>query len=106
VELDAEQFEKLCHIQCTQNEMSAWFKISVDTLERWSLRHYKEKLADTQKRFAAGGLASLRRAQWVAATEKDKTAMMIWLGKQYLGQTDKTELSTGDEKPFVLNYKL
>jgi hypothetical protein len=33
------------------------------------------------------GKASLRRMQWRAAERS--TAMLIWLGKQYLGQTGK-----------------
>ena len=36
------------------------------------------------------GKASLRRLQWKQAQSGDKT-MLIWLGKQLLGQSDKRE---------------
>ena len=51
-----------------------------------------------QKR--GSGKTSLRRAQWLSA-QKGNPTMLIWLGKQYLGQRDKSshELSGPDGKP-------
>jgi hypothetical protein len=50
---------------------------------------------------------SLRRKQFQVALEgKGNVGMLIWLGKQYLGQTEKNELSTGSERPFILKYNL
>lgn len=43
-----------------------------------------------QKR--AKGKLSLRRKQFQLALSGDRT-MLIWLGKQYLGQVDKSELT-------------
>jgi len=40
---------------------------------------------------AMAGKASLRRTQWKAATGGNST-MMVWLGKNVLGQTDKQEI--------------
>jgi len=34
----------------------------------------------------------LRRAQFKAATTGNNTALMIWLGKQYLEQTDQQNI--------------
>lgn len=38
------------------------------------------------------GLASLRRRQFKAANDGNPT-MLVWLGKQYLGQADKQEIA-------------
>ena len=48
-----------------------------------------------QKR--TGGKIALRRAQFKAATTGNNTALMIWLGKQYLEQTDQQNI-TADVK--------
>ena len=34
-EIDQEQFEKLCGLQCTKEEVADWFDCSEDTIERW-----------------------------------------------------------------------
>ena len=46
------------------------------------------------KKHQGEGKASLRRAQWKAAQDGNPT-MLVWLGKQMLGQRDKQEI-TGD----------
>lgn len=88
-EIDFEQLEKLCFIQCTLEEIAGWFKVSEDTIERRVVEHYGERFADVQKKHASGGKISIRRLQFRLA---EKTpALAIWLGKQYLGQSDKSE---------------
>lgn len=90
--IDPEVFEGLCRIQCTEEEIASFFKCSVDTIERWCKRQYKETFAEVYKKYAATGKISLRRAQLKLA-EKNAT-MAIWLGKQYLGQKDDEHMST------------
>ncbi len=98
IEIDANQFEKLCSIQCTLNEIAGFFNCSSDTVERWCKREYKESFADTYKKYSAGGKISLRRYQFKMA--EHNAAMAIWLGKQYLGQTEKQEvmIATQDDE--------
>jgi hypothetical protein len=50
------------------------------------------------------GRMSLRRLQWKKAQEGN-TTMLIWLGKQYLGQSDKQELTGKDGKSLVPDIK-
>lgn len=52
----------------------------------------------------AGGKASLRRMQWKSA-EDGNTTMLIWLGKNILGQTDKVqnEISGPNGAPVQIN---
>lgn len=92
-EIPKEQFESLCSIQCTLEEIAGFFKCSEDTIERWCKRTYRDEdnkpmgFADTYKKYSVAGRMSLRRWQFRSA-ENGNTAMLIWLGKQYLGQTE------------------
>lgn len=90
-EINREQFENLCFIQCTLDEVAGWFKCSEDTIERWCKREYGLRFADAFKRFSQGGKISLRRSQFKLA-EKN-AAMAIFLGKQYLGQKDEPDIN-------------
>ena len=93
-EIDSDQFEKLCGLQCTLAEISGWFGCSEDTVERWCKRTYSAGFADAFKRYSQSGKISLRRYQFKIA-EKN-AAMAIFLGKQYLGQRDVPDVSTAD----------
>ena len=81
--VDLELVEKLAHIQCTYAEIASTLGVSVDTLQR------NKNFAAVYKRGAEGGRKSLRRMQFESAN-KGNIAMQIWLGKQYLGQSDHT----------------
>ena len=103
-EIDWVQFEKLCGIQATEIEISEWFHCSVDTVERACKRQYGETFADVYKKKASSGKISLRRKQFEVAIGGNVT-MLIWLGKQHLGQRDNIELPPQDnKKPTQINY--
>jgi hypothetical protein len=46
--------------------------------------------------------ASIRRAQFEAGVRKGNVTMLIWLGKQFLGQRDKQELTGGGGGPLTV----
>ncbi len=83
-------FESLCAIQCTQEEILSVLNISDKTLNSWCNSTYDKNFSEVFKEKRQGGKASLRRNQWRMA-EKNPT-MAIWLGKQYLNQTDNVEV--------------
>lgn len=89
--IDKEQFEKLCSIQCTLEEISGFFGCSEDTIERWCERTYKERFADIYAKKRGLGKISLRRSQFRMA--ETNPTMAIWLGKQYLGQTEHQDIT-------------
>lgn len=91
LEIDTEQFKKLCGIQCTLDEIASWFKCSEDTIERWCKRELKMSFAEAFQTWSADGKISLRRTQFRMA--ETNVSMAIWLGKQYLGQRDHQEVS-------------
>lgn len=80
--IDENQVRILASMQCTQEEIASVMGCSVDTLAR--------RFADTIKEGQLEGRASLRRYQWAGA-KKGSPAMLIWLGKQMLGQKDQVE---------------
>lgn len=86
-EIDQKQFENLCGLQCTLEEICGWFGVCSDTLESWCKRTYHQGFSEVFRQKRGTGKISLRRAQFRLA-EKNAN-MAIWLGKQYLGQTDK-----------------
>lgn len=88
-EIDEKAFRNLCGLMCTLDEIAGFFECSQDTIERWCVRTYGESFADTFKKYSNAGKISLRRAQFRLA-EKN-AAMAIFLGKNYLGQTDSVE---------------
>ena len=85
--IDTEQLEKLASMHCTVPEMAAFFSVSRDTLER----RYAAIIAKGRET----GKTRLRKAQWEAAL-KGNIVMMIFLGKQYLAQSDKLEQTIAD----------
>lgn len=88
--ISQEEFEKLCALQCTQDEFCGWFECADKTLEAFCKKTYGLSFADAFERFRGKGKISLRRMQWRMA--ESSAAMGIWLGKQYLGQTDKIQV--------------
>lgn len=91
IEIDKEQFEKLCSLQCALVEFASFFNCSEDTIERWCQRTYKQDFAEVFALKRGVGKISLRRAQFRMA--ETNASMAIWLGKQYLGQTEKQEVT-------------
>ena len=99
-EIDYQVFESLCRLQCTLEEIASFFKVSEDTIERRVKSHYRFGFADAFKQYSAGGKISLRRAQFRMA--ETNVGMAIWLGKQYLGQTEKIEAAIEELPPFIV----
>ena len=88
IEIDFDMVKKLCAIQCTGQEIADVLDVSYDTVERRVKEVYQISFADYIKKHSANGKMSLRRKQHEVAMNGN-TTMLVWLGKQYLGQTDK-----------------
>ena len=86
IQIDQLQFENLCKMQCTEVEIASWFECSVDTIERWCKSTYNMTFAEIYAQKREAGKISLRRCQFQMA--QTNPTMAIFLGKQYLGQTD------------------
>lgn len=89
IEIDEENFKKLCGLQCTLAEIASFFNCSEDTIENWCKRTLKMSFSDAFKKHSAAGKTSLRRWQFKMA--EHNCAMAIFLGKNWLSQSDKIE---------------
>jgi transposase len=103
--INQERFEKLCGLHCTLGEISGFFNVSEDTVERWVKRIYKQKFADVYKQKSGAGAVSIRRKQMEVALGGN-IVMLIWLGKQYLGQSEKQEIKHDSKSIQILIDKM
>ena len=81
LDIDPEQVTRLARLHCTMEEMASFFGCHRDTL-------HNNFSAEIDKGRSEGNI-SLRRKQWQMAVEKGNVVMLIWLGKQMLGQRNE-----------------
>jgi len=84
VQIDLVELEKLCSLQCTDQELADWFGVSTRTIEN---RRKRPEFAQAIQRGRSKGRISVRRAQ-MKMLESGNGSMGVWLGKQLLGQRD------------------
>ena len=75
-----EEFEKLAELHCTWQEISDWYSVPVSTL--------RDNFADLYQKGTTKTKQRLRQAQLKLAMNGDRS-MLIWLGKNILGQSDQ-----------------
>jgi hypothetical protein len=88
------QLVELIKIQCTRDEICEVLGMSDTTLTRRIAERKIEGVTNFEalyKKHQGEGKASLRRGQWKAAQSGNPT-MLVWLGKQVLGQKDRQEV--------------
>lgn len=88
VDIDPEQVIRLARLHCTMQEMADFFGCHRDTL-------HNNFSAEITKGRSEGNI-SLRRKQWQIAVEKGNPVLLIWLGKQMLGQVNERIDSDSD----------
>jgi hypothetical protein len=105
--IDMAALQSLVEIQCTAEECASVMGISVDTIDRRLKEAGYAGFADFYKKHMDSGKTSLRRAQWKAATIDHNPTMLVWLGKQVLGQKDRqeVELTVSDDIAEMLDAR-
>ena len=93
-ELDTKLIERLSSIFCTNEEIDSVVECHADTLA--------DNFSEYLKKGRSRGKMSLRRMQWEKA-QTGNTTMLIWLGKQMLGQKDRLETSE-EAQPLPWSY--
>ena len=78
--INQKQFESLCAIQCTQEEICNVLDVTDKTLTRWCNEVYNLSFSEVYEQKRDIGRMSLRRNQFKLA-EGGNTTMQIWLGK-------------------------
>jgi len=84
IPVDWKKAEKMFEEHATVQEVADYFGLTITALTR------RNEFVECYKRAYAKGKLSLRRLQWALANRGDRT-MLIWLGKQYLGQSDQLD---------------
>ena len=88
---DQKEFEDLCKIQCTRDDICTVFNCDPKTLTRFCEDTYQAGFKEVFDKLSIGGKTSLRRTLFNMA--KTKPVIAIWLSKQYLGMSDRQEIS-------------
>lgn len=99
-EIDLNTLDKLIGIQCSAEECAQFFEVSADTIDRRIKEEYSMGFAEYFTIKRGQGKIALRRKQYQVALSGN-TTLLIWLGKQYLGQTEKTSLIDGRKEQYV-----
>jgi hypothetical protein len=82
--IDIVELEKLCGMQCTDEEMAAWFNVSTRTIER---RRKNPRFNEVMEQAKAKGRVSVRRMLFRLAAAGN-VAAVIFLAKNVLGYRD------------------
>ena len=90
-----DQVEKLASLMCTLSEIGDIIGCSHDTIQRNQLAQESYELGVAQAK------KSIRKTQFDIATKLNSSIMAMWLGKVYLGQTDKIQ-NTDDNIPLPI----
>jgi hypothetical protein len=95
--VDFELLSNLAEIHCTDEELSSLLGVSVSYIEGERRKgEENSEFLRVYKTAWANGKKSLRRKQWEMAEEGNAT-MLVWLGKQILGQRDKRDIEQKTE---------
>ena len=82
IKMDSEQVENLAEFGCTTLEIAKFFKCDESTVRK----RYKEEMSSGREKMKI----NLRQIQFKLATTN--AAMSIFLGKNYLAQTDRQSI--------------
>lgn len=105
-EKDIEMFKRMCSRFGTRDGIAAIFGIDPKTLNRLIDENLREEIApgssepvsfeDAFAVYSQAGCQLLREAQFEKALSGN-ASMLIWLGKQYLGQSDSNDIAIATE---------
>ena len=94
--INEEVLQRSASIGCTYAELAALQGMAMSTF--WEHTERRPELKTMIEEARDTGRGTLRRLQWQQAAAGNPT-MLIWLGKQMLGQRDKQEVSGPDGGP-------
>lgn len=93
-ELDRKQFESLCSMQCSVEELCGWFGCDEAALNDWCQATYGESFEAVFYRLTVAGRIALRRDQMMAA--KKNASMGAYLDRKLAAKTDKPAAKAKD----------
>ena len=94
VNIDWKAVNSLLEADCEGTEIAAYIGIDATTLYRRCKEDNKISFALYLQQKKAKGNSLLKVKQFEAAIKDKDRTMLIWLGKQRLGQKEKSEIET------------
>lgn len=88
-EIDKTNFEKLCGMQCTLEEICDFFDVQDKTLNSWCKRTYNKTFYEVFKQKRSIGKISLRRSGFKLA--ETNPSVHIFYAKNFLGMSDEVK---------------
>ena len=98
-DIDWEEAARLIQAGCKGTEIAAYYGIHKETLYGRCETDLKLGFSDFLHQNRSKGDALLLAKQFESALKDKDRGMLIWLGKQRLGQRDKHD-HTSDDRPF------
>jgi hypothetical protein len=97
--IDKDELEKLMKLYPTVREAADWFGVSDSSLERFVKANFDMSFDALRDKSFVKTRIAIKRAQIDKALKGDNV-MLIWCGKQYLGQRDvqAVQLSNDGDK--------
>ena len=89
--------------QCFATGIASSLGISVDTLYLRCKKDLNIDYTEFSEQKKAEGVEMLREKQYKLAMEGDRT-LLVWLGKQYLGQSEKQEMKHEFKNELPVNF--
>ena len=93
IDSDGAEVKKLASFGCNNSEIAELLGVTEGTI--------RKRFSDNLTKGRSSLKKSLRRKQIEIALSGNVT-MLIWLGKNMLGQTDKQEITGDEEKPVTV----
>jgi hypothetical protein len=104
-QIDWEILDKLCQLQCTQKEIAYFFDCTDDTIQNLCIKHKNKGFSEYYAQKAVVGKIAVRRKQLQIA-ETGNTTMLIWLGQNWLGQSNRETVTNDSEKEIKVNINI
>ncbi|HEX4875756.1 MAG TPA: hypothetical protein VFV31_03735 [Chitinophagaceae bacterium] len=104
--IDWNKVDELLEAGCDGTQIAAYLGCHPETLYDRCKNEQKADFSDYKAQKRAKGDSALLTAQFDAAVKDKDRAMLIWLGKQRLGQADKQQLEHLGNQEAPVIFKL
>ena len=101
INIDWNQVEKLCALQCTEQEIADWFHIATYTLDRRLRSDKGMTFVEFFAKHRTSGKIALRRNLFQLSSKQGHVA--IFLAKNWLGMKEGLEGLGEEGKPIQIN---
>jgi hypothetical protein len=104
ININWQEAEKLCAIQCTAQEIADWFHISIDTLDRRARSEKGATFAEFFDKNRVSGKIALRRSMFQMSQKHP--SMAIFLAKNWLKMSENFEVTGEGGKAIEITYRV